>query len=1236
MPTVIPATQSLGVINLNGQLSDVPAFSGRWFIRSCVINPNPGNRRRSWILRRIAIAVLGVVSLSEKAQSQGNQRAEPIAALMGQLNSSDPKTREEASFRIAQIGSGAVPVLISALSDGRILTREMAAKTLGRMGTVAAPASRALGDLLFDSAVVVRATVAQALWNMGLGAHQAIPAMARALGNTAVDQDLALAQALRVHGPAAYPAVPGLIHVLEGPGAWEKQHAALTLGAIGPAAKSAVPALTKALDDPDAEVRANAAIALGGIRQVSYDAVRNMIKLLDDYSPDVQSAAVDALGSIGRRAGPDGARAIASYAKNKNVDRRRDAILALEKLGPSSRTALPLLIASLRDTDWEIRKAAIGAIDSIGPLAQEAAPGVSRLVADGLVHDAARHALARIGPIGDSLLFVQIQRGEIDPGVIKTYQGLGTNAVPQLLLALGSGNPATRVTAARALGAISDSSGRTFPALRARLGDREVAVRIAVVDAFARVGHRALPPLLAALKSDTPSVRASAAEALGKVNDSSKQVMRPLVQALGDPDAKVRISAALALASLGEIDSEILAPLTDAVLSDRPDVRQTAALVAKRVALAKQDSRDVRGLGVLRRLRNELRTSEDAEVRAQYEEVRRAVDFLESIWWQKQVDRAQAWADKHRPFLAGLSLEFVLLIVCLVVFSVRPLFLLRLNERLRRYSDVSLPDWLGGMTIPIRHVLIIGFFQYRSRVLDAWVKSHADAARREFGRKVTVLERRIHIPIPVAVDAEVIPTPSVQDFRPLFQKARALILIRGEGGAGKTSLACQLGWWALEEDGENRLHPRHMMLPVLIEHDFAAGDGEKGLVIESVVRGQLAAMLGSDQPISAELFHELLRRQRLLVMLDHLSEMTDETRHVVRFDAAEMAVNAFVVTSRLLETLHGVPRVEVNPLRIRGDRLSSFMEAYLSRRGKRDLFDDTEYFEACRRLSEMVGEADATPLLAKLYAEQMIWVKEGSPEARLPDTIPDLILSYLNEINRAADSGDPQDRDVHRIARILGWHCVYPSFRPRIARREDVLREFRTTGINEDVLGYFEEKLRLIQSVGPAKDEIRFSLDPVAEYLAALYVTEEFAADENRWRKLIAELDAVPGSPESVRGFVVALRNCVVARGSSRRTPAWVGDALAVRAGLDPEILRHTKLRQRIRRLMYNLALPDVEDRIAAARLLGKVGADAKEAIGALAEAARSSDPDLRHAAREALLSIEGNRAEINPSGATA
>ena len=58
---------------------------------------------------------------------------------------------------------------------------------------------------------------------------------------------------------------------------------------------------------------------------------------------------------------------------------------------------------------------------------------------------------------------------------------------------------------------------------------------------------------------------------------------------------------------------------------------------------------------------------------------------------------------------------------------------------------------------------------------------------------------------------------SAKAFQPIFDKKKVTLLIVGEGGAGKTSLACQMATWAMAEEPEQRLCKTHQMLPVLIE-----------------------------------------------------------------------------------------------------------------------------------------------------------------------------------------------------------------------------------------------------------------------------------------------------------------------------------------------------------------------------------------------------------------------------------
>ena len=127
------------------------------------------------------------------------------------------------------------------------------------------------------------------------------------------------------------------------------------------------------------------------------------------------------------------------------------------------------------------------------------------------------------------------------------------------------------------------------------------------------------------------------------------------------------------------------------------------------------------------------------------------------------------------------------------------------------------------------------------------------------------------------------------------------------------------------------------MLPVLIEHelDLQAADGKAS---SGAHRGGARANPGPDRhggPFSEELLDHLLRQRRILVIVDHLSEISLGGRAAVHPGQADFPAHALVITSRSEEVLDGVPRSVVQPLRIEGNRLSSFMEAYLVQRGKR-------------------------------------------------------------------------------------------------------------------------------------------------------------------------------------------------------------------------------------------------------------------------------------------------------------
>jgi len=314
----------------------------------------------------------------------------------------------------------------------------------------------------------------------------------------------------------------------------------------------------------------------------------------------------------------------------------------------------------------------------------------------------------------------------------------------------------------------------------------------------------------------------------------------------------------------------------------------------------------------------------------------------------------------------------------------------------------------------------------------------------------------------------------------------------------------------------------------------------------------------------------------------------------------------------------------IEPQRIDTNHLLSFINAYLTEAGQAAL-TDVELFDASRRLAELVTvETGITPLLARLFAEQLADLqKDAKPISDLPRNVPDLMLKYLNLLNRNQAPGNLGNTEVHKAAKIAAWECAKQTFKPGQPGAKGTIREkIATAKLSDDLLGTLEIRLKVVKTIEPAESHIQFLLDPLSEYLAALEVVEERLGDEKCWREFLMDADTKPGSPSSIRGFLAAVRDCCLAH-QSLQVPLWVADELAKRIGLDPEIANVSRLRRRKEELIKNLAAIEAADRAYAAKELGKLGLNAEDAVSALIKMLKEDKgSDVRAAAAGALGGI--------------
>ncbi|HJZ94556.1 MAG TPA: FG-GAP-like repeat-containing protein [Gemmataceae bacterium] len=190
--------------------------------------------------------------------------------------------------------------------------------------------------------------------------------------------------ALGAIGPQAERAVPKLATIMvEDADREVRGEAALALSKMDPASKAAVPQLAKALEDSEPVVRMNAARALFRLKQDARPAVPALLKALADdenltnaraFTVTVHELVALALGRA--TAGTeDGVPPLTDALKKAStLEIRVSLIRALGEVGPSARSALPLLRPLLQDKNRNIKEAAEDSVRRIEEGGQAAAP----------------------------------------------------------------------------------------------------------------------------------------------------------------------------------------------------------------------------------------------------------------------------------------------------------------------------------------------------------------------------------------------------------------------------------------------------------------------------------------------------------------------------------------------------------------------------------------------------------------------------------------------------------------------------------------------------------------------------------------------------------------------------------------------------------------------------------------------------------------------------------------------
>ncbi len=353
-------------------------------------------------------------------------------------------------------------------------------------------------------------------------------------------------------------------------------------------------------------------------------------------------------------------------------------------------------------------------------------------------------------------------------------------------------------------------------------------------------------------------------------------------------------------------------------------------------------------------------------------------------------------------------------------------------------------------------------------VLDAWVERRAASIQGALDHFDLFLQRRLYVALPIRMGepatGELVEQPSAESFRPLFEGERVVLPIVGVGGS-------------------------------------------------------------------------LLRSKRLLVIIDALSERDAATQeHVCQVYQSGLPLNALIVTTRRPPNFGAVDRTEIHTERITVKSLIPFIFEYLRRRQLHGEFEEREQLQLGDRVLALVQASgrtlNVTPLLVTLFVDSALARSRAHRSLEeLPTSVPEVYLDYLRRLN-PKQGGIPHaidDQTILDAARIMARTRLAENFVPGDVRRDAVEAALAEKGLG------FEPRQLIDRLIGNGVVEqfemgaialLRFALDPVAEYLAAIEAVHELGRDPRAWHDAFAVLQEVDGYPEAISGFLNALGDC--------------------------------------------------------------------------------------------------------------
>jgi HEAT repeat protein len=247
---------------------------------------------------------------------------------------------------------------------------------------------------------------------------------------------------------------------------------------------------------------------------------------------------------------------VTKYQAAASVPAKVEILDAIGRWREKAKAATPFLLATLKDRDFAIRRAALLALGDVG--GKELGAHLSLVRAASLE----AHWMVRMAAV--QVLFQAAKRGWF------------TKCFPWLVALVHDTRPEVRVAAVESIGRLGVRARAALPTLLHALRDPHPQVHQEAIVAIRPMRSgitKALPRLRELLTSKDYLTRTLVAKTLAEWGIKAWPLTAQLGEALGDPELPVRLAAAHALAQIGE---RSLTALQKALRDPRKEVRLAA------------------------------------------------------------------------------------------------------------------------------------------------------------------------------------------------------------------------------------------------------------------------------------------------------------------------------------------------------------------------------------------------------------------------------------------------------------------------------------------------------------------------------------------------------------------------------------------------------------------------------------------------------------------------------------